>query len=92
MVKETVEIKNKKGLHDHPAIIFVTKACEFHSSIWVEKDNRRVNAKSLLGILSLYVRMGDKIKIISDGSDEDDALKKLVELAGSKFDEPISAI
>ena len=89
MVQETVEIKNKKGLHDRPAIMFVTKACEFHSSIWVEKDNRRVNAKSLLGILSLCVKTGNKIGIISEGSDEDDALKKLIELAGSEFDEPI---
>lgn len=80
-VKE-VEVKNQVGLHARPATFFIQKANEFKSSIWVEKEERRVNAKSLLGILSLGIIGGTNIRIIADGSDEQlavDGLTKLVE-------------
>ena len=82
MCMKDVEVKNQVGLHARPATFFIQKANEYKSSIWVEKEERRVNAKSLLGILSLGIVGGAKIRIIADGSDEQlavDGLVKLVE-------------
>ena len=64
-VKE-VTVQNQVGLHARPATFFIQKANEFKSSIWVEKDERRVNAKSLLGVLSLGIVGGTDIRIIAD--------------------------
>ena len=55
MVTQEVTINNEVGLHARPATFFIQKANEFKSGIWVEKDERRVNAKSLLGVLSLGI-------------------------------------
>ena len=66
---------------------FIQKANEFRSSIWIEKEERRVNAKSLLGILSLGIIGGTQIKIIADGADEQAAVNALVELVESGFSE-----
>ncbi len=68
-VKE-VTVENQVGLHARPATFFIQKANEFKSSIWVEKEERRVNAKSLLGVLSLGIVGGTTIRIIADGADE----------------------
>ena len=83
-VKE-VEVKNQVGLHARPATFFIQKANEFKSSIWVEKEGRRVNAKSLLGILSLGIIGGTTIKIIADGEDEVPAVESLISLVDSGF-------
>ena len=85
-VKE-VTVENQVGLHARPATFFIQKANEFKSSIWVEKEERRVNAKSLLGVLSLGIVKGTKITLIADGSDEEDAVKALVELVEDNFGE-----
>lgn len=85
-VKE-VEVKNQVGLHARPATFFIQKANEFKSSIWVEKEERRVNAKSLLGILSLGIIGGTAIKIIADGDDEQAAVEALEALVDSGFSE-----
>ncbi|MEG1621124.1 MAG: HPr family phosphocarrier protein [Oscillospiraceae bacterium] len=85
-VKE-VSVKNQVGLHARPATFFIQKANEFKSSIWVEKDERRVNAKSLLGILSLGILGGTPIRIIADGSDEEAAVEALTNLVESGFAE-----
>ena len=80
-VKE-VTVENQVGLHARPATFFIQKANEYKSSIWVEKEERRVNAKSLLGVLSLGIVKGTSITLIADGSDEAaavDALSELVE-------------
>lgn len=79
-------IQNQVGLHAKPATFFIQKANEFRCSIWVEKDERRVNAKSLLGVLSLGIVGGTKIKIIADGADEAEALAGLKELIDSSFE------
>lgn len=68
-----------------PATFFIQKANEFKSSIWVEKEERRVNAKSLLGVLSLGIVGGTTIKIIADGQDEEAAVESLVKLVNSGF-------
>ena len=85
-VKEAV-VNNQVGLHARPATFFIQKANEFKSSIWVEKDERRVNAKSLLGVLSLGIVKGTAINLIADGADEKEAVEALVELIGSNFSE-----
>ena len=75
------------GLHARPATFFIQKANEFKSGIWVEKDERRVNAKSLLGVLSLGIIKGTKITIIADGADEQQAVDTLAALIESNFSE-----
>ncbi|MEE1245360.1 MAG: HPr family phosphocarrier protein [Acutalibacteraceae bacterium] len=85
MCVKDVVIHNQVGLHARPATFFIQKANEFKSAIWVEKDDRKVNAKSLLGVLSLGIVGGTSIKIIVDGSDEKEALNSLVDLVESGF-------
>ncbi|MBP3210699.1 MAG: HPr family phosphocarrier protein [Oscillospiraceae bacterium] len=87
MVSKEVVINNQVGLHARPATFFIQKANEFKSSIWVEKDERRVNAKSLLGVLSLGIVKGTAITIIADGSDQDEAIDTLSALIDSDFSE-----
>lgn len=87
MCVKDVVIHNQVGLHARPATFFIQKANEFKSSIWVEKDERKVNAKSLLGVLSLGIVGGTSIKIIADGSDAEQALDGLVTLVESGFAE-----
>ena len=85
-VKE-VTVENQVGLHARPATFFIQKANEYKSSIWVEKEERRVNAKSLLGVLSLGIVKGTPITIIADGSDEEEAVEALTALIASDFAE-----
>ena len=87
MVSNEVTVQNSVGLHARPATFFIQRANEFKSSIWVEKDERRVNAKSLLGVLSLGIVKGTKINIVADGSDQEEAVKTLVDLIESNFSE-----
>lgn len=85
MFVKDVMMQNQVGLHARPATFFIQKANEFKSSIWIEKEERRVNAKSLLGILSLGIVGGTSIRIIADGADEQQAVDALVELVESGF-------
>ena len=87
MISKEVVINNQVGLHARPATFFIQKANEFKSSIWVEKEERRVNAKSLLGVLSLGIVKGTEIKIIADGADEKEAIETLAALIDSDFSE-----
>ena len=87
MFVKDVMVQNQVGLHARPATFFIQKANEFKSSIWIEKEERRVNAKSLLGILSLGIIGGTQIKIIAVGADEQAAVNALVELVESVFSE-----
>lgn len=87
MISKEVVISNQVGLHARPATFFIQKANEYKSSIWVEKDDRRVNAKSLLGVLSLGIVKGTAITIIADGTDEEEAVAALSELIASDFAE-----
>ena len=87
MFVKDVMVQNQVGLHARPATFFIQKANEFKSSIWVEKEERRVNAKSLLGVLSLGIVGGTTIKIIADGADEEEAVDSLIRLVESGFAE-----
>ena len=85
MYTQEITVNNEVGLHARPATFFIQKANEFKSSVWVEKDERRVSGKSLLGVLSLGVVGGTTIKIIADGPDEKDATEGIVALVESGF-------
>ena len=87
MCIKDVVVQNQVGLHARPATFFIQKANEFKSSIWVEKEERRVTAKSLLGVLSLGILGGTSIKVIADGADENDAVDALEKLVLSGFAE-----
>ncbi len=87
MFTQEVTVNNEVGLHARPATYFIQKANEFKSGIWVEKEERRVNAKSLLGVLSLGIVGGASIRILADGPDEQDAVNGLVQLIETGFAE-----
>ena len=85
MVSRSVTIQNNVGLHARPATFFIQKANSYKCSIWVEKEDCRVNAKSLLGVLSLGIVKGTTITLIADGADETEAVSGLIELVNSGF-------
>lgn len=85
MFVKDVTVKNQVGLHARPATFFIQKANEFKSSIWIEKEERRVNAKSLLGVLSLGIMGDTTIRVIASGVDEEQAVSALVALVDSGF-------
>ena len=87
VISKEVTINNQVGLHARPATFFIQKANEFKSSIWIEKDDRRVNAKSLLGVLSLGIVKGTAVNIVADGDDENAAISTLSALIDSDFSE-----
>ena len=87
MVEKTVEISNPTGLHARPAALFVQTAGKFTSYIWIEKSDKKVNAKSIMGLMSLAVSLGENVVIGADGEDEQLAVKELIELITSGFGE-----
>ena len=87
MFVKDVTVENQVGLHARPATFFIQKANEYKATIWVEKEDRRVNAKSLLGVLSLGIVGGTGIRILADGSDEKEAVEALIHLVESGFQE-----
>lgn len=87
MTQRDVTITNNIGLHARPATFFIQKANSFKSSIWIEKDDRKVNAKSLLGVLSMGIAKGMTITLVADGQDENTAIEALVELVQTGFAE-----
>ena len=87
MFTQEVNVNNEVGLHARPATYFIQKANEFKSGIWVEKEERRVNAKSLLGVLSLGIVKGTTITLIADGPDAKEAVEALVQLVNGQLSE-----
>jgi len=87
MVSTSVTIQNSVGLHARPATFFVQKANSYKCSIWVEKEDCRVNAKSLLGVLSLGIAKGMTVTLIADGADEALAVEGLVNLISNEISE-----
>ncbi len=80
MYTEKTIVKCESGLNNKQAISFIQKANEFRSSIWVEADDRKINAKSLLGVMSMGIYTGTEISLIADGCDEEAAVKALAAL------------
>ena len=85
MVRKDVTITNNIGLHARPATFFIQKANTYKSSVWIEKDDRRVNAKSLLGVLSMGIAKGMTVTLIADGQDENTAVDGLIHLIQTGF-------
>ncbi|MGA9174164.1 MAG: HPr family phosphocarrier protein [Thermoactinomyces sp.] len=80
MVEKKVIVELETGLHARPAALFVQEANKFSSEIFVVKGTKKVNAKSIMGIMSLAVSRGAEITIVADGSDEEEAVNKLAEM------------
>ena len=87
MISRDIVINNTSGLHARPATFFIQKANTYKASIWIEKEDRKVNAKSLLGVLSLGIAKDMTVTLIADGQDENAAISGLVELIDSGFSE-----
>ena len=87
MYSKEITVTNQVGLYARPATFFIQKANEFKSTMMVEKDERKVNAKSLLGVLSLGITKGTSILITAEGPDEEEAVNALCALIASNFGE-----
>ena len=87
MFSKEVTVTNQTGLYARPATFFIQKANEFRSTMMVEKAERKANAKSLLGVLSLGITKGSTITISAEGPDETEAVNALCELIESNFGE-----
>ena len=87
MIQRDVQITNSSGLHARPATFCIQKANTYRSGIWVVKDDRKVSAKSLLGVLSIGIAKGMTITIVADGDDEQAAIDGLVELIETGFND-----
>ena len=77
MITQQSVVKCESGLYNRQATYFIQKANEFKSSIWIEVDDRKINAKSLLGVLSMGITKGTTVNLIADGVDEKDAVSAL---------------
>lgn len=77
MTSREIMIMNEFGLESKAAARLIQKASAYESNIWVEKDTRRANAKSLLGLLSLSVSKGEKVLLVAEGADEELAIEEL---------------
>ncbi|HHJ35417.1 MAG TPA: HPr family phosphocarrier protein [Gammaproteobacteria bacterium] len=86
-MSKNTEIINKLGMHARAAAQFVQLASSFSSHIEIEKDNRRVNGKSIMGVMMLAASKGSKITLYADGEDETESLDKLEELINNRFNE-----
>ncbi|ODU57220.1 MAG: phosphocarrier protein HPr [Clostridium sp. SCN 57-10] len=87
MYSKEITVTNQVGLYARPATFFIQKANEFRSTMMVEKDDRKVNAKSLLGVLSLGITKGSSIMISAEGPDEEEAVNALCTLIANNFGE-----
>ncbi len=84
MTRKPAVVRLKTGLHARPAALFVQEANKFSSEIFVEKDNKKVNAKSIMGIMSLAISSGTEVHISADGPDAEQAVNALVSLVSKE--------
>ena len=87
MVSEQITIINKLGLHARAASKLVNRASQFESDILIIRDDNRVNAKSIMGVMMLAASKGTEITLEADGADEQGCLNAIVELINNRFDE-----
>jgi phosphocarrier protein len=87
MTEQIVTIINRAGIHARPAAVVVQSAKDFVSNIYFEKGRDRINAKSIMGILTLAATYGTELKVIAEGEDEEQAVQAIVRLFESKFEE-----
>ena len=82
MINKEIVVRCESGLHNKQATYFVQKANEFESNIWLEVGNRKMNAKSLLGVVAMGVKQGEQIILSADGPDEVEAVDALLAILG----------
>ena len=87
MVEQTVTISNRAGIHARPAAILVQATKNFKCNILFEKGNKVINAKSIMGVITLGAGYGTELKVVAEGEDEQEAVKTMVHLFESKFEE-----
>lgn len=87
MTEKTTTIKNRAGIHARPATMIVKEASKFQSNVYIEKGSEKINAKSILNILTLGGTYNSQIKVIADGDDEVEAVDSLINLIDNKFEE-----
>jgi len=87
MTEQIIIVSNRAGIHARPAAVLVHAAKDFKSSIYFEKGNDRINAKSIMGILTLAAAYKTELKVIAEGEDEKQAVETIVRLFESKFEE-----
>jgi phosphocarrier protein len=87
MRKETIKVVNKLGLHARATAKLTQTATAFASSVWITRNGRRVNAKSIMGVMMLAAGMGTTVELETEGADEDAAMVAVVKLFADKFDE-----
>ena len=87
MTEQVVTVSNRAGIHARPAAVLVHAAKDFKASIYFEKGNDRINAKSIMGILTLAAAYKTELKVIAEGEDENQGLETIVRLFESKFEE-----
>ncbi|GAB2898066.1 HPr family phosphocarrier protein [Uliginosibacterium flavum] len=87
MPRAMTEIANRLGLHARPSAKLTQLATQFRSDVWLERDGRRVNAKSIMGVMMLAAAHGTKLTVETEGEDADAALQAIVELIASRFGE-----
>ena len=87
MIEKEIVIKNRSGIHARPAALLVKTANEFSSEIFIEKDGEKINAKSIMGILTLGATYNSVLKISAEGSDEEKAVEAIATLFENKFEE-----
>ena len=87
MTEQKITIMNRAGIHMRPAAVIVDTAKDYKSTIHLEKDSYKINAKSILGIMTLGAGYGNEINIIAQGEDEKEAVAALARLFESRFEE-----
>ncbi|QEN04812.1 HPr family phosphocarrier protein [Thiospirochaeta perfilievii] len=87
MTEKSTTIKNRAGIHARPATLIVKEASKFKSNVYIEKNSEKINAKSILNILTLGGTYNSEIKVIAEGDDELEAVEALINLIDNKFEE-----
>ena len=87
MPRAMTEITNRLGLHARPSAKLTQLATQYSSDVWLERDGRRVNAKSIMGVMMLAASQGTKLTIETEGDDADAALQAIIDLIASRFGE-----
>ena len=87
MIKQEIEIINKRGLHARASSKLTQTASQFGSEIWIEKNGRRVNAKSIMGVMMLAAAKGSTVTLEAEGKDENEAIAALQLLINDYFGE-----
>lgn len=74
MIKKPITIQFNEGLEARPIALLVQEACQYSSNVYIEMENKKVNAKSIMGMMSLKLASGEQLTVVADGSDEQDAI------------------